>query len=342
MTLTTVKIILCIFLFIPLRFYSQSRPDNFYEIDNKVESIPVATTETLAKQLAALGNTEREKVRAIFRWITQNIDYYIRPIARSKRTPTLFYEEPDDSSAALPPLNERVSRKVLYKGVALCEGYSRLFKTLCDHAGIRSEIIYGYARTNTSRRFGVNHAWNAVYIDSTWHLLDVTWASGVVSFANEYIRQYNDFYFLTPPEQFIRDHYPEDPQWTLLDYPPVYREYNQSPFRYSGFVKAGISNYFPIKGVIDAAIGDSIFIEFKSRREVRNFFVSESSIFDTTKVIMLQPNAGGERVTFKYNVTSATGEWLYVFCNDELAMRYKLNIKRNTAKNDLTGFLKQE
>lgn len=336
------KVIFCILFFIPLCFYSQSKQDNFYDIDSKVESISSGNTDTLAKKLAALGNTEKEKVRAIFRWITQNIDYNVRPIGRGKKTPALFYEEPDDSSASLPPLNERVARKVLYKGVALCEGYSRLFKTLCDHAGIKSEIIYGYARTNTSRRFGVNHAWNVVYIDSAWHLLDVTWASGVVSFANEYVRQYNNFYFLTPPEEFIRDHYPEDLQWTLLGNPPVYREYSQSPFRYSGYLKAGISNHFPAKGVIDAAVGEPIYIELRSKREVRNYFVSASPILDTTNVITLQGDNGGETLSFKYDVTPATGEWLYVFCNDELAMRYKLNLKRNIAVSKLTGILKEQ
>ena len=336
------KIILIIFLLLPGGLYSQLRLNNFYEIDSKVESISVANTDTLAKQLAALGNTDLKKVRAIFRWITQNIDYNVRPVGRSKKTQALFYEEPDDSAAALPPLNERVARKVLYKGVAFCEGYSRLFKALCDHAGIKSEIIYGYARTNTNRRFAVNHAWNAVYIDSAWHLLDVTWASGVVSFANEYIRQYNDFYFLTPPDQFIRDHYPEDPQWTLLSNPPVYREYNQSPFRYSGYIKAGISSHFPAKGVIDVAVGDSILIELKSKREITNFFVSESPVFDTTQVGLFPRNVIGEKLSFKYNITAATGEWLYVFCNEELAMRYKLNIKRNIAVTGPTGFLKQQ
>lgn len=342
MTLAALKIIFCILFLIPICFYSQSKQDNFYDIDSKIESIASGNTDTLAKKLAALGNTEKEKVRAIFRWITQNIDYNVRPIGRSKKTPALFYEEPDDSSAPFPSLNERVARKVLYKGVAFCEGYSRLFKTLCDHAGIKSEIIYGYARTNTSRKFGINHAWNAVYIDSTWHLLDVTWASGVVSFANEYIRQYNNFYFLTPPEEFIRDHYPEDPQWTLLSNPPVYREYSQSPFRYSGYVKAGINSHFPAKGVIDVAVGDSILIELKSKREIRNYLVSESPVLDTTKVITLPPNAGGEKLSFKHNVTTANSEWLYVFCNDELAMRYKLNKKRSIAVNDRTGFLKPE
>jgi hypothetical protein len=308
------KYFLAILFFLPLRFYSQVGQINFYPIDNKVGSIPVAKTGTLAKQLASLGKTDREKVRAIFRWITEHIDYNVMPFGQRKNISRQFYKEPEDSSVALPPLNERIAAKVLNTGVAFCEGYSRLFKTLCDHAGIKAEVIYGYARTNNNRRFAVNHTWNSVFIDSTWYLLDVTWASGVVSYGNEYIRQYNDFYFLTPPAEFIRDHYPEDLQWTLLKDPPVYREYAQSPFRYSGYIKAGVSSYFPAKGVIDVAVGDTIAIELKTRKEVRNFFVSGSPVPDTTQLMEIFPvNTSNEKLIFKYNITTSTGEWLYVF-----------------------------
>jgi Transglutaminase-like superfamily len=328
-----VKFFLFILFFLPLRFYSQVGQSNFYVIDSKVESIAASKTDTLAKQLASLGKTDLDKVRAIFRWITGHIDYNMMRFARSKKLPGLFYNEPDDSGVALPPLNERIAAKVLNSGVAFCEGYSRLFKTLCDHAGIKAEVIYGYARTNNNRRFSVNHTWNAVYIDSSWHLLDVTWASGVVSYANEYIRQYNDFYFLTSPAEFIRDHYPEDPQWTLLKDPPVYREYSQSPFRYSGYLKAGVSSYFPAKGVIDVAVGDTVLIELKARKEIRRFFVSESPVPDTTQTTEFPAaNTSGEKLVFKYNITTTTGEWLYVFCNEELALRYKLNVRKEIVK----------
>ena len=324
------KILFCIFLFSPVFFNGQSTSDNFYKIDNKVVSIPFGKADTLAKQLVALGKTEREKVRAIFRWITEHIDYNVRVYNRSKPTGPLFYEEPDYSNIALPPLNERVAAKVLYKKVAFCDGYARLFKTLCDHAGIQSEIIFGYARSNMSKKFGVNHTWNAVLIDSTWHLLDATWASGFVSYSNQFVKQYNDFYFLTPPEQFIRDHYPEDLQWTLLPDPPSYREFAQSPFRYSGFLKAGIVNHFPAKGVIETMVGDTVVIELKTKRELANFYVSSSPVFDTNQ-LALKPMLNDEKFSFRYTITPDTGEWLYVFCNEELALRYRLNVKRPVA-----------
>lgn len=299
-------------------------------------SIPFAKADTLAKQLAALGKTDREKVRAIFRWITEHIDYNMIIFNRNKKTAPVFYEEPDDSNAALPPLNERVAAKVLYKKVAFCDGYARLFKTLCDHAGIQSEIIFGYARTNMSKKFGINHTWNAVYLDSAWHLLDATWASGFVSYSNQYVKQYNDFYFLTPPEQFIRDHYPEDLQWTLLNDPPLYREYAQSPFRYSGFLKAGVTNHYPAKGMIEATLGDTILIELKTKRELTNFYVSASPVFDTTQ-LAIKPVLNNEKFSASYVISPDAAGWLYVFCNEELALRYRLNVKKPVAVSTSPG-----
>jgi hypothetical protein len=324
------KILLFIFLFLPFCSFAQTKENNFYRIDNSAISIPFSKTDTLAKQLAALGKTDREKVRAIFRWIAEHIDYKVRTYSRNNSTSPLFYEEPEDSNAALPPLNERVAAKVLFKKVAFCDGYARLFKTLCDHAGIQSEIIWGYARNNLSKKFAVNHTWNAVYIDNSWHLLDVTWASGFVNFANDYIKKFDESYFLTSPEQFIRDHYPEDLKWTLLNDPPIYREFSQSPFRYSGFLKAGVMNYFPARGMIEASIGDTIVVELNSKKQLTNFYVSSSPEFDTTQ-LAVSPITGNEKSAFRYIITPDAGEWLYVFCNEELALRYKLNLKRSVA-----------
>lgn len=49
--------------------------------------------------------------------------------------------------------------------------------------GIPCLIIHGYAggistpdEPNTEYT-SVNHAWNAVYVDNRWHLLDITWDS---------------------------------------------------------------------------------------------------------------------------------------------------------------------
>src|SRR6185436_9156125 len=118
-------------------------------------------------------------------------------------TPVVFDE---DNDGPLKPLNERVAIEVMKKRTALCDGYARLFKTLCDHAGIPAAIIQGYAKGGgRNLRFGVNHYWNAVFFDNEWHLLDATWASGYMNWrGDEFTKDYEPAYFLAAPENFIK------------------------------------------------------------------------------------------------------------------------------------------
>lgn len=313
-----------------LRIVAQPAKYNFAAIDRKVESIKEEKIDSLSKQLDALGKTDLEKVRAIFRWISTHINYNVRIFNRNKTDPGNFFEDIEDTTEILPSLNERVAAKVLKRKTAFCDGYSRLFAALCDRSGIRSEIIHGYARVNQNSfgRFGVNHSWNAVYLDSVWFLLDVTWASGFVSYGNDYIRHYNDSYFLSDPDEFFRDHYPEDIQWTLIKYPPIYREFNQQPFRLSGFKKLSINSFLPQKGILVAAVGDTLRFEVKSNKEIKHFFVSSTSQPDS--IHFLQPPTffrNSDKLSFNYVVTGNEEDWVYVFCNEESVLRYKLNIK---------------
>ncbi len=332
------KLFICIIpILFSLKMIAQPVRNNFTAINRKVAFINTEKIDSLSKQLDALGKTDLEKVRAIFRWISTHISYNVRIFGRNKIDPGNFFEDIEDTAEVLPSLNERVAAKVLKRKIAFCDGYSRLFKVLCDRSGIRSEIIQGYARTNENSRgrFGVNHSWNAVYIDSTWFLLDVTWASGFVTYGNEYIRQYNDAYFLSDPYEFFRDHYPEDIQWTLIKYPPVYNEFNQQPFRHSGFKKLNINSFLPQKGIISASVGDTLQFEIKTNKEIKHFFVASVFRPDTIDFLQTAPFfRDSDRLRVKYVVTGNEENWLYVFCNEEPVLQFKLNIKTEESKKD--------
>ena len=51
-------------------------------------------------------------------------------------------------------------------GQLVCNGYSNLFKLLCDYAGIETQTL----ANNT-----MDHAWNRVKVDGIWYDIDVTW-----------------------------------------------------------------------------------------------------------------------------------------------------------------------
>ncbi len=291
----------------------------------------------LAQKITATNTSEKQKVISIFRWITENIDYKVKPAYARRRTS--FYSSDAADTATLKPLNERVAEKVLQEGEAFCDGYARLFNTLCDYAGIKSEVITGYARPNVDRvgrNFSSNHSWNAVLIDSTWHLLDVTWASGYITYVGDrFIRHYDDYFFLTPPNEFIRSHYPEDIRWTLMKAPPTLKEFETMPFKHMGYFTRHIQSYTPTSGIIEAAMGDTLSFEVAGREESDDLRIVDVAEVDSTRLSQVawweRPKPlveqKGNLVKAHYVVTNSSVEWLHIIYSNAVILRYRLNIK---------------
>ncbi|MEO8405476.1 MAG: transglutaminase domain-containing protein [Chitinophagaceae bacterium] len=324
--------------------FSQSYA-NYDSIDNRVLWINSNDPATLSELLTAPYHTDKEKVRAIFRWITQHISYY-RPMVKSNKknkTANFFYgyASLEVDTGDLKPLTERIAINTLVNRRAICDGYSRLFKSLCDHACIPAEIITGYARSDVDRveqKFRSNHSWNAVYIDSAWQLLDVTWASGYLNRSNDdFIRYYDDYYFLTPPQDFIRHHYPDDLRWTLLERTPPLYEFRYMPFRPRSYVKYDIKDYYPSRGIIDAKLGDTIHLELETNVPYRNVSIAPDSLWEESTLVTdpsfayLNPVAigSGKKVTYSFAVNSELVEWLYIMYNNDAVLRYRVNIKKD-------------
>jgi Transglutaminase-like superfamily len=311
----------------------------------RLKQNPEEDPSILARQLTANCTTELEKVSIIFKWITDNISYRTIPnnIYRRNGSPKRqrIKEEEEDTSA-LKPLNERVAQDVLRERMGVCNGYARLFTTLCDYAGLRSEIITGYAKTNANKpRFGANHYWNAVMIDSAWRLLDATWASGYI-FRNEFVHEYDAHYFLTSPKTFVLDHFPDDPRWTLLDESPLPGEFYSSPFKQKSFIKYKFTSYYPKTGIIEASVGDTIQLVLETAdaqhdKDVAPDLLIDSTIFShSNSWIFLKPDPDSgnpNKLNYYYTVSSPDIEWLYLVYNDDLVLRYKIKVKKEIARN---------
>ena len=296
----------------------------------------------LSKEITKSAKSEKEKVTAIFQWITNNISYGISTSIDKgiESSITGINNKTEVKNYEFKSLSERVAEKVVREKVAVCDGYTRLFTTLCGYAGIRSEIIAGFAKSGSNtivRRFGVNHYWNAVMIDSNWYLADPTWASGYFS-GNEFIKEYDGDYFLTVPQIFIKDHYPDDARWTLLKDSEVTDEFRSSPFKQKSFSKYKFNAYYPVTGVIETFVGDTIRLKLETAKSELERKVSPCSITDSTifsyspSWVFINPdkkNTGTTQNEFSYNYTiaSAKVEWLYLLYNDDLVLKYKINVR---------------
>lgn len=194
----------------PARDSRPLRSEPYRDIDRHALKAPKEaeqSVETLAKYLVGPAQNDREKVRAIFRWIADRVAYDVE---------AYFDNGARDDTAA----------GVLERRKGVCAGYANLFQELCTSAGIEAVVVDGDAK-GASLAPGddvgtESHAWNAVKLDGVWHLLDVTWCAGFVE-GKTFCKEFKESYYLPMPEQMILDHLPSDPAWQLLS-PPVSAE----------------------------------------------------------------------------------------------------------------------
>ena len=183
--------------------------------------------EQLANLLVQNANTEAEKARIIYAWVTQHITYDLAAF-----NDAVYNDKYPDVDA----------QKVLRDRTTICSGYSNLYYALAEAMGLESAIVIGYAKgaTPSLERFrDVNHSWNAVNIDNAWYLLDPTWGAGSV-INNQFNPDYKPYYFATAPTEFINHHFPKDVGWQLLTQTYSRAEFDNLPSVSHRFYDLGI------------------------------------------------------------------------------------------------------
>lgn len=98
---------------------------------------------------------------------------------------------------------------------AVCEGYSKGFKLLCDSIGIPNICVFGNYNESTATA----HMWNYVRMeDGYWYAVDVTWDD----YDGDYGYELVDTYFLKGSDDFNVKHTPyNDYNLTHLEYPEL-------------------------------------------------------------------------------------------------------------------------
>ncbi|MEQ9204858.1 MAG: transglutaminase domain-containing protein [Cyclobacteriaceae bacterium] len=239
--------ILFFLILLPLSLFSQK----FDHVDNFVKSLEFKHTESIEQVTSKITQpfkSDIERVRAIYFWIAANIEY--------------DYDGIDSYNWENYSTFEDILNATFVNRKGICSGYSHLFErmaTLCD---IDCEVISGFARADLQTIFvkASNHAWNRVLIDDSWKLIDVTWARDTVR------RQVDYFYFLTDPELFILNHYPEDYEAALLEETYTYEDFMNFPLYRPSFHRTDFSNHIPKSGLLRAT-NDTIRINIQPNYE---------------------------------------------------------------------------
>ena len=78
-------------------------------------------------------------------------------------------------------------------------------------------------------------------------IFDLTWAAGSGE-GDSFVRRFNTKYFNSKPEDFIRDHFPDDSKWQLLDEPVSKKDYINAPLYDSEFENLSLKPYSSASG----------------------------------------------------------------------------------------------
>ncbi len=233
------------------------------QLDAKARTLPLEqgqTIEDVVKNLIQVGYTDQEKARVLASFVAYQVQKNGYALLESKK-------------AAMNNREAKVvsTGDILKTRLGTSFDYAELYQQLCAAAGLKAVVINGYAGVNVRRPNQSNPklevvkhalqqngvipnydmqqyeaAWNAVYVDDQWILVDTYWMSGRdKAFVgremtnprdmNRFLKQRalhqpslsdltrnktidNDF-FNAKPRTFVKTHYPFDSAWQLLPVP---------------------------------------------------------------------------------------------------------------------------
>jgi hypothetical protein len=310
----------------------------------------------LTRALTSPYHTDLLKSRAIFIWVTENIKYDYKSFNKGKEETVPACKSNTDCRIVFNAWEEKYLKKILTKKKAVCDGYTRLYQKMCDLADIRCEIITGYTKTKPYQigtASSVNHAWNAVWIDSAFYFADPTWAAGYCTEDEEtdkltgFIKAFDNYYWLTPFHDLARNHYPKYSNW--VSEPGYTKEkFANNPWFSPAFLSK-INLLSPTTGMILAEPGDTIHFRFNysgalNQLQVNSNIFHNPSIYNTEKiknrtVITIDSfflkkqkyidfKKTGDLYEFDYAVSDPSLYYIEILFNFEKAMRFKVKVEK--------------
>jgi hypothetical protein len=146
-----------------------AQPDSAYKQFQILPSPVPQRVSDIVFQLTYDNPSEEEKIKRIYAWITYNIAY-------------------DNEGFMTAKLSPQSTTQTILCRKGVCEHYADLFVEMCAYAGLRAKKIIGYSKgmgyEQGDKFYYSDHAWNAVFLDGKWQLLDATWGSGKKMYLN--------------------------------------------------------------------------------------------------------------------------------------------------------------
>ncbi len=295
-----------------------------------LKNLPVLT-----HKLTAELKTDVEKFRAIYTWVSTNIENDYSAYVKTKKKRKKLSDDREAFLEWNTSFTPKVFEKLLQDRKTACTGYAYLIRELTNLIDINCEIVDGFGRTALIHLDSTsipNHSWNAVELDSKWYLCDATWSAGRIIIEEKgpkFQSDYDDGYFLADPALFVKNHYPIKEKWTLLSEPPTFQEFTEGPIVYKEAFGPNIIPVTPTKMHLETVKNQNVRFNFT----VPNDFKSENVVLiinngriDKTPKSKVSPNKNTYSLDHIFEKTGVYDVHLQV--DDEIVATYVVRVRK--------------
>lgn len=297
----------------------------FTDVDDIVKNYPkYRSPQQLADRISKDFSSDLHKVRASFKWITNNIRYNLEEAQQPNRTVIQFrYSSEKERLEKIQEIKDNIVKEAFFSKQGVCEEYAQSLKKVCDLLGIEAVVLTGYVRNSAYEINRIpnttNHAWNAIKVNNRWMIIDATWSSGYVT-NGRWLKEFNDYYFNVDYKKIGYTHYTDNRKWNIILNQPSLQEFYNQPIYGKEFLRQNMEVISPANGIINVKEGETITLKIKNLKPEHKVYYGLMGDQYSKKPV----------VTFKNNIASISiaaprrNIELYLFVDKELALEYKI------------------
>lgn len=316
-----------VLLFAILFSFTFLKAQDLSKIDAMVAQYP--KTFNSSEELAALIDkdfeTDADKARAIYSWITTSVKFDVDTQFSKKKKKRLKYKDKVDRAQKLQKRRIQMEKKALTQHLAVAEGYATLYKRVCELCGIYGYIVKG---TGKLRTFDIgklprmqNHWWNVVQIDKEWFFVDAAMGAGTVDYTEKtYQNDFNEKYFFTAPEVFFLNHFPKEKGWLKVE--KTDEDFAKLPLFYGEFLKHDFELQEPLIGDLNLQGSDSIKFEINAPQVIENLSYQFNYEKAPSEITLEQDK---DTYTFYIPFIVKRRGYFTVFYNKKAILSYKIS-----------------
>lgn len=335
------KLLLLFFAFFNLASYSQ--PTDFNQLNfQKADSVALSykgeglnNLPVLTHNLTANLTTDVEKFRAIYTWVSTNIENDYQSYATTSNKRKKIVKDREAFLKWNSDYSPKMFEKLISQKKTACTGYAYLIREMAQLAEIACKIVDGYGRTattNLSTKSQANHSWNIVKLNNKWYLCDATWSAGKTMMEEKgavFTFDYNDGYFLADTELFIKNHYPLQIENTLLAENPTFKEFLEGPIIYNDAFKQNVIPIAPQKMKFEVLKHEPVSFRFKhSHKEAISNINIQLNKNTSNEENVIKTELPNNEVNLSYQFSSSGLYDVHIKIDDAIIVTYVVKVRR--------------